>query len=70
MEQKLNHYIEGFEELIKQFPSLKKRKNLSAARLTILFMRKIMDSPGFMTYLKIKNDEEKELECIFGVKES
>lgn len=48
----------------------KKRKKLTEAQLTSLFMRKIMESPGFMTYLKIKNDDEKEMQCIFGVKET
>lgn len=67
MEQKLATYIDGFPEFIKKEGD--NRKNIKEGQLTGLFMRKIMDSPGFMTYLKIKNDEDKEIDCIFGVKE-
>ena len=69
MERKLIYYIEGFEKFMKEYAG-KKRKKLTEAQLTSLFMRKIMESPGFMTYLKIKNDDEKEMQCIFGVKET
>lgn len=68
LEKRLCEHILGFSEFMKDFPTVKSRKNLTEARLTTLFMRKIMDSPYFMLYLKIKNDEDKEMECIFGVK--